>query len=108
MRLIDADALIAFLKKLGRFLKVEENHKQKCRLIGNIINYIEKRAAINPADLVPVVRCGLCRYEGTDDCPMSGTPGRVSASDFCSYGERAAEGGGPYREDGGAEDVAEG
>jgi hypothetical protein len=34
------------------------------------------------------VRCGECRFVDTDACPMSGTPGRVSASDFCSYGER--------------------
>lgn len=53
MRPIDADELTAFLKKLGRLLKVEENHKQKCRLIGNIISYIEKKAPVNPADLAP-------------------------------------------------------
>lgn len=35
-----------------------------------------------------VVMCGECQFYDTDDCPMSGTPGRVSASDFCSYGER--------------------
>lgn len=39
-------------------------------------------------DAVEVVRCGECRFVDTDACPMSGTPGRVSASDFCSYGER--------------------
>ena len=48
-------------------------------------------AIINQAptiDAVEVVRCGLCRYCDTKDCPMSGTPGSVSVSDFCSYGER--------------------
>lgn len=35
-----------------------------------------------------VVRCGECQFVDTGDCPMSGKPGRVSASDFCSYGER--------------------
>lgn len=47
--------------------------------------YVKRQPA---ADVVEVVRCGQCRYEGTGDCPMSGTPGMVSASDFCSYGER--------------------
>jgi hypothetical protein len=44
-------------------------------------------------DVVEVVRCGQCRYEGTVDCPMSGTAGKVSASDFCSYGERRSDDG---------------
>jgi hypothetical protein len=39
-------------------------------------------------DAVEVVRCGECRFCDTVDCLMSGSPGRVSASDFCSYGER--------------------
>jgi hypothetical protein len=44
-------------------------------------------------DAVEVVRCGECRYCDTADCPMSGSPGRVSASDFCSYGERRTDDG---------------
>ena len=44
--------------------------------------------AIPAVDAVEVVRCGVCRYCDTVDCPMSGSTGRVSASDFCSYGER--------------------
>ena len=43
-------------------------------------------------DAVEVVRCGECRFVDTDKCPMSGTPGRVSASDFCSYGEKRGDG----------------
>lgn len=39
-------------------------------------------------DAVVVVRCGECRLCDTVDCPMTGSSGRVSASDFCSYGER--------------------
>ena len=38
--------------------------------------------------IVEVVYCGECRLADTKECPMSGTKGRVSASDFCSYGER--------------------
>lgn len=44
-------------------------------------------------DAVEVVRCGECRICGTSDCPMSGTAGRVSASDFCSYGIRREDNG---------------
>ena len=47
------------------------------------------RAAV--VDVVEVVRCGCCQFVETDQCPMSGTRGRVSASDFCSYGERRKE-----------------
>lgn len=43
--------------------------------------------SIPAVDAVKVVRCGECRFCDTADCPMSGSPGRVSASDFCSYGE---------------------
>lgn len=42
-------------------------------------------------DGIEVVRCGECRLCGKRECPMSGTPGIVSSSDFCSYGERRAE-----------------
>ena len=43
---------------------------------------------------VEVVRCGECRLADTWKCPMSGTPGRVSASDFCSYGTKKMDGDG--------------
>jgi hypothetical protein len=43
-------------------------------------------------DAVKVVRCGECWAYNQPDCPMSGSPGRVSVSDFCSYGERRIDG----------------
>ncbi len=43
---------------------------------------------VDLVEYAPVVRCGNCRFCDTADCPMSGSPGRVSASDFCSYGEK--------------------
>ena len=54
-----------------------------------IANGVTIQKGISVTERLPeVVRCGVCRYCDTADCPMSGTPGRVSASDFCSYGER--------------------
>ena len=72
-RLIDAYALAnEFLLMPGHYRKAE-------------IDLIDSAPTV---DAVEVVRCGVCRHCDTADCPMSGTPGRVSVSDFCSYGER--------------------
>lgn len=86
MRLIDADAL---LKSAGIF-----EATMGARGCGKSILHLAKAWIFNEVnkaptiDAVEVVRCGLCRYCDTKDCPMSGTPGSVSVSDFCSYGER--------------------
>lgn len=77
MRLIDADALHKF---------VEEEFKDDVPYEWAwALTVVDHTPTI---DAVPVVRCGLCRYCDTKNCPMSGTPGSVSVSDFCSYGER--------------------
>lgn len=89
MRLIDADAL---LKSAGIF-----EAKMAARGCGKSILHLAKVWLFNEVnkaptiDAVEVVRCGLCRYCDTKDCPMSGTPGSVSVSDFCSYGERRSD-----------------
>lgn len=86
MRLIDADAL---LKSAGIF-----EATMGARGCGKSILHLAKAWLFNEVnkaptiDAVEVVRCGLCRYCDTKDCPMSGTSGSVSVSDFCSYGER--------------------
>lgn len=46
------------------------------------------KAALMLEGYIGIVRCGECRMCDKLECPMSGTPGRVSVSDFCSYGER--------------------
>lgn len=90
MRPIDADAL---LKSAGIF-----EAKMAARGCGKSILHLAKVWLFNEVnkaptiDAVEVVRCGLCRYCDTKDCPMSGTPGSVSVSDFCSYGERRDNG----------------
>jgi len=80
MRLIDADAMRKDWLENGQNEYVYDTNA--------VLYSIDEQPTI---DAVEVVRCGLCRYEGTGDCPMSGTPGMVSASDFCSYGERRSE-----------------
>lgn len=85
-RLIDANAL---LKKARRtYPPTMANPYGGDNVVS--VEDIEKTPTV---DAVEVVRCGECRFVDTDACPMSGTPGRVSASDFCSYGERRAEDG---------------
>lgn len=81
-RLIDADALGAEFPVIGEFGK-------------DLWHSATIRAVIKNAptvDAVEVVRCGECWAYNQPDCPMSGSPGRVSVSDFCSYGERKANG----------------
>lgn len=46
MRLIDADALIAWLKKAGNYLKSLEDSKELTRVIGKIIDHVEAMPTI--------------------------------------------------------------
>ena len=74
MRLIDADILVEWLKKAGQFLKCCENHKEKTKLIGKIIDHIENEPTIDPENLRPQgvwekypdwahIRCTNCKRE---------------------------------------------
>lgn len=84
MRLIDVDVLISWLKKVARFLKDCENHKIQTKLIGQIINHIEKTPAVDPESLRPQgewiryheadlgwdewgYRCSNCKWEVEDE-----------------------------------------
>lgn len=51
MRLIDADALVEWLKKAGGFLKIETDHKRITHIIGKIIDHIEAMPTIDPESL---------------------------------------------------------
>lgn len=83
-RLIDPTEYASFLKRY-----IKELHEVDAPMIaGAVERCLYKLEAQPTADAVEVVRCGECRFVDTDDCTMSGTPGRVSASDFYSYGER--------------------
>ena len=81
MRLIDADALIALIKK----------RIKNSMIIGWLCNIIRDTPTI---DAVPVVRCKYCirRYD-TDECPMCFLiEGKyyeyTNENGFCDRGER--------------------
>ena len=82
MRLIDADALIARLKKDPLFRLVEQY---------GITGVIEAEPTI---DAVPVVRCKDCKYITYYYCTCPHWDSdqyiypEVDENDFCSYGER--------------------
>ena len=89
-RLIDANALIDEWNTL-----IKKMHKDSDGAypvdFAIVISAVSKAPTV---DAVEVVRCGECRLADTWKCPMSGTPGRVSASDFCSYGTKKMDGDG--------------
>ena len=79
-RLIDANVLVEGLELLAKY---EDSFRQT--VILGVVRTVKNTPTV---DAVEVVYCGECRFADTKDCPMSGSAGRVSASDFCSYGER--------------------
>lgn len=81
MKLIDADALIARLKKDPLFCLVEQY---------GITGVIEAEPAI---DAVHVVRCGECKYLAPGGICETFADDMIepSASDYCSYGERRSD-----------------
>ena len=86
---IKRDELVSWMKKAGKFLKVEQDHKRVCHVIGKIIDHIE---AMPAADMVEVVRCKDCKFSqfiphnGKYSCCKFMIP-RLE-QDFCSSGER--------------------
>lgn len=79
-KLIDADALIAWIKGSQQMTS-----KMKC-----VIAKIETMP-----DAVSVVRCKECKWakaNGTYQwCGRLDSTARITADDFCSYGERKGE-----------------
>ena len=80
MRAIDADALIAWIKGSQQMTS-----KMKC-----VIAKIETMP-----DAVSVVRCKECKWakaNGTYQwCGRLDSTARITADDYCSYGEREGE-----------------
>lgn len=87
MRLIDADALVGWLKGAGSYLKGLENHKPLTKAIGVIINHIEEIPTIEAVEVVHgrwvvehegSVRCSECCFNRAsikiplDYCPNCG------------------------------------
>lgn len=91
--LIDRQAAIEWLKKVGRCWKCCEDTKLLRKMLGGIINHIEKMPV---ADAVEVVRCGTpCRWlydEPGDYCCMNHKGlAQITPDSFCSYGRKAEE-----------------
>lgn len=92
-RLIDANELMESFRKymMENYDKEKCISAENCEICGGCLwAKITKKAPT--VDAVEVVRCSECQLCGKKECPMSGTPGVVSASDFCSYGERKDNG----------------
>ena len=79
-RLIDADALIAWIKGSQQMTS-----KMKC-----VIAKIETMP-----DAVSVVRCKECKWAKANGayqwCGRLDSTARITADDYCSYGERKGE-----------------
>ena len=79
-RMVDAD-------KLLKIIRLRNTLGSNYELItASVVEYC--RHIIQTEQKIELVYCGECRFVDTSECPMSGRAGRVSASDFCSYGER--------------------
>ena len=70
-RLIDANALVEWLKRVGAFFKCTANHKMMTKNIGKIIDHIE---AMPTVDAVEVVHGRWMRgvFEGEYTCSRCG------------------------------------
>ena len=51
----------------------------------NGVIYMAQR--IEEAPSIEIVRCGECKYGGTEDCPMD----EIDDEYFCNFGERQTE-----------------
>ena len=98
MRLIDADALYAFVQDQ----KVKETGaytKGKNTAFNIVKSALHNECATPTIDAVPVVRCKDCGWRSLDCIEQdyycthaAGMYGFVSEEDFCSYGERRGDG----------------
>jgi hypothetical protein len=89
MRLIDADKLLERETAAYSAAMMHGSGRELFSVIHSTVKDILESAPT--VDAVEVVRCGECWAYNQPDCPMSGSPGRVSVSDFCSYGERRTD-----------------
>lgn len=100
MRLIDADALFAWLDNIdeANLLRKSDGLPSKTLSTGNVRYMVNKVHELQYIDAVPVVRCGECKFWRKIESSLIGavmcciTQGSINvqkdADDFCSYGER--------------------
>ena len=79
-RMVDADKLLKIIRLRN---PLGSNYEL---ITASVVEYC--RHIIQTEQKVELVYCGECRFVDTNECPMSGSAGRVYASDFCSYGEK--------------------
>lgn len=88
MRLIDADELELWLKRVGKFLKCEEDSKRVTKLIGKIIDHVNNAPTVEARPVVHgrwvdngipesmLSRCSVCGYScgaySMNFCPNCG------------------------------------
>lgn len=92
MRLIDADALERFLKRLRRELpKESRDFFTRDEMILNFQQYVHMQPTI---DAMPVVRCKECKYYENprlkvfENCCRKDLLTPMKPNDYCSYGEK--------------------
>lgn len=91
-RLIDANAVVEWLKDVDVFFKGTEEHKTIAINIGRIVDHIE---AMPTVDAVEVVRCKDCKHWLKDFAGSTEFVGRceyanyaIGANGYCVYVER--------------------
>ena len=100
MSLKDVDSIVAWLKKVGAFLKNLEDTKRERIMLGKIIDHIENQPTIDPIHAAGACYCRECEYYMERICRFY-SPKRaltpchtkllnvyMKPDDFCSYGSR--------------------
>ena len=76
---------------LMKMIKVSDLKGFASTFFADPVLQLAVNAAAAHAPSVEIVLCGECVACGQPDCPMNGSPGEVSVSDFCSYGVRRTD-----------------
>lgn len=90
---IERKTIVQWLKEAGNFLKIEEDHKRVCHVIGKIIDHIE---AMPTADVAEVVRCRDCRFWNKMSDSAQGrcilSENYPTGTYFCANGKKRMDG----------------
>jgi hypothetical protein len=91
---IEREAVKKRLELRRRWLELDEHDEYSQGLFHGCEADIEIVDEIPAADVVAVVRCKDCKFQGDeDDCPLLSLSAYTEPDDFCSYGERRGEDG---------------
>ena len=97
MRLIDADELELWLKRVGKFLKCEEDSKRVTKLIGKIIDHVNNAPTVEARPVVTgewkrvgsgslydTYECTNCHKQPKWDC-LGDNHWRIAFTDICPH-----------------------